>query len=455
NCLLALDASTGKLLWHFQGVHHDIWDRDFPAHPVLVTVKYKGRKVDAVAQISKQGFLFVFDRTNGTPLFPIEERPALPSDVPGEIAAKTQPYSVGIEPFARQKLTEDMLTVRTPEAHAWAVAEFRKLRSQGQFTPLEVERRTVIFPGFDGGGEWGGAGVDPNTGVLYVNASDSPWFGGLQKRRSGLSAGADIYQGQCGTCHGQNRAGSPPDFPSLVNITDRITDAQIADIIHTGRRRMPAFPSITDQQTAQLISFLKTDPSSNAPLPPPPPEGRAPTPERPANPQSVGSPAETEYVFTGYQKFEDPEGYPAVKPPWGTLNAIDLNTGKYLFKVTLGEYPELIAKGMPPTGSENYGGPVITAGGLVFIAATHYDRKIRAFHSRSGELLWEGTLPGSGVATPATYSVDGKQYVVVGTTDTRVAGSRRTTPAGGHGEAFSSFTYTNTGGGFYVAFALE
>ena len=455
NCLLALDASTGKLIWHFQGVHHDIWDRDFPAHPVLLTVKHNGKTVDAVAQITKQGFLYVFDRTNGRPLFPVEERPALTSNVPGEVTSKTQPYSVGIEPFGRQKLTEDLLTERTPEAHAWAVAEFRKLRSEGQFTPLEVERRTVFFPGFDGGGEWGGAGLDPQTGVLYVNASDVPWLGGLEKRQSGAGPGAEIYQEQCGACHGQNRAGSPPEFPSLADVTDRMTDAQIAATIHTGKGRMPAFPSITEEQTAQLVAFLKTDPNSRAPLPPPPPEGRAPQPERPASGQTAALPAEKDYVFTGYLKFEDPEGYPAVKPPWGTLNAIDLNTGKYLFKVTLGEYPELIAKGLPPTGSECYGGPAVTAGGLVFIAATRYDRKIRAFDSRTGQLLWEGSLPGAGMATPATYSVDGKQYVVVGTSDTRVPGSRRPIPPGGHGDPSSAFGYTNTGGGFYVAFALQ
>jgi quinoprotein glucose dehydrogenase len=453
NSLLALDASTGKLIWHFQGVHHDLWDRDFPAHPVLLTVKQNGKMVDAVAQISKQGFLFVFDRTNGTPLFPIQERPVLQTDVPGEVTAKTQPYPVVIEPFARQKLTEEMLTDRTPEAHTWAVNEFRKLRSEGQFTPMELARRTVIFPGFNGGGEWGGPGIDPKTGVIYINASDSPWTGGLQRRQSGGGPGAGIYQAQCGVCHGQNRAGSPPEFPSLVNITGRMTDAEIAATIHNGKGRMPAFPSITDQQTAQLLLFLKTDPMSDTPVPLPS-EGKAPTPEHTPRPLALGSLAESDYTFTGYRKFEDPEGYPAVKPPWGTLNAIDLNTGKYLFKVPLGEYPELTAKGTPPTGSENYGGPVITAGGLVFIAATHYDRKIRAFNSKTGELLWEGNLPGSGIATPATYSVNGKQYVVVGTTNTRVPGSRRPIPRGGRGDPFSGFAYTNTGGGFYVAFAL-
>ena len=217
---------------------------------------------------------------------------------------------------------------------------------------------------------------------------------------------------------------------------------------------MLAFSSFSAEQITQLLAFLKTDPTSNLPPPPPPPEGRAPTPDRPAPPAEAGSLAEKEYVFTGYRKFEDQEGYPAVKPPWGTLNAINLNSGKYLFKVPLGEYPELTAKGLPPTGSENYGGPVITAGGLVFIAATHYDRKIRAFDSKTGKLLWEGTLPGSGVATPATYSVDGKQFVVVGTSDTRVPGSRQPVRPGGHGDPFSGFSYTNMGGGSYVAFSL-
>jgi quinoprotein glucose dehydrogenase len=454
NCLLALNAETGKLIWHFQGVHHDVWDRDFPAHPVLLTVKHNGKMVDAVAQISKQGFLFVFDRTDGTPLFSVEERSVPQTDVPGEVTAKTQPYPVSIEPFARQKLTEEMLTDRTPEAHKWAAQEFRKLRSEGQFTPLELARRTVIFPGFDGGGEWGGPGIDPKTGVIYINASDSPWTGGLQKRQAGGGPGADIYQEQCGVCHGQNRSGSPPEFPSLVDIAGRMTDTEIATTIHDGKGRMPAFPSVTDRRLGQLLLFLKTNPASNTLPPPAPVERKAPTPERPGSPLGAGALIARDYVFTGYRKFEDQEGYPAVKPPWGTLNAIDLNTGKYLFKVPLGEYPELAAKGMPPTGSENYGGPVITAGGLVFIAATHYDRKIRAFNSKTGELLWEGVLPGSGVATPATYSVDGKQYVVVATTVTRVPGSRLPVPPGGRGDPFSAFKYTNTGGGFYVAFAL-
>jgi quinoprotein glucose dehydrogenase len=455
NSLLALDASTGKLIWFFQGVHHDLWDRDFPAHPVLLTIKHNGRSVDAVAQISKQGFLFVFDRTNGTPLFPIQEKPVPQTDLPGEVTSKTQPFPVGIEPFARQRLTEDMLTNRTPEVHAWAVNEFRKMRNEGQFTPLELARRTIFLPGFDGGGEWGGPAVDPTAGVIYINASDSPWTGGLEAFEADGGPGAQIYRSQCGICHGKNRAGAGLDFPGLVGIGSRMTDGQIADQVHNGKGRMPAFPAIDDGQMQQLIAFLKTSPVLLNPAAPASSHGGPAHTVEPAPTPSTGRERTAgDYEFTGYFKFEDPDGYPAVKPPWGTLNAINLNTGKYLFKVTLGEYPDLIAQGLAPTGSENYGGPVVTAGGLVFVAATLYDRKLRAFDSKSGELLWQGLMPGSGVATPATYSVDGKQYVVVPTSATRDPGSRHAAAPGGEPEYFGTNAYTYTGGGSYVAFAL-
>jgi quinoprotein glucose dehydrogenase len=450
NSLLALEASTGKLIWFFQGVHHDLWDRDFPAHPALLTIKHNGKMVDAVAQISKQGVLFVFDRTDGTPLFPIQEKPVPQTDVPGEVTSKTQPFALGIEPFARQRLTEDILTDRTPELHAWAVNEFKKMRSEGQFAPLELARRTVVFPGFDGGGEWGGPGVDPTTSVIYINASDSPWTGGLEKLDAGGGPGAQIYRSQCGICHGKNRSGSGLDFPALVGVGSRMADAQIAAQVRDGKGRMPAFPAINNRQMRQLIAFLKTDPVPN---PPATPES-GPTAERAPTPITSKAPTADDYDFVGYFKFEDPEGYPAVKPPWGTLSAIDLNTAKYLFKVTLGEYPDLMAKGVAPTGTENYGGPVVTAGGLVFIAATLYDSKLRAFDSKTGELLWEGLMPGSGVATPATYSVDGKQYVVVPTSKTRVPGSRHSVAPGGEPEYFSTYAYNYSGGGSYVAFAL-
>jgi len=397
NTLLALDAATGKRLWHFQGVHHDIWDRDFPAPPALVTVNHEGHSIDAIAQTTKQGVVYLFDRVTGAPLFPIEEHPYPSSDVPGEKSAPTQPMPVVPAPFARQRLTEDMLTTRTPAAHDWALQTFRAFRSDGQFVPFAVDHQTIIFPGFDGGAEWGGPAVDPSTGVLYVNANEMAWTGGLTPENSNAGAGAKIYQAQCSICHGANRAGSPPAFPSLIDVNQRLTDAQITDVIAHGRGRMPALPNVDSAKIAELLDYLKSAaaaPAEHAP-------GTMP-----------GGPA-AHYAFTGYHKFLDPDGYPAIAPPWGTLSAIDLNTGNYLWKIPLGDYPALTAQGIRNTGSENYGGPILTAGGVLFIGATSYDRKFRAFDSHTGQLLWKTELPFAAGATPATYSIDGKQYVVI------------------------------------------
>jgi quinoprotein glucose dehydrogenase len=401
NTLLALDANTGKRLWHFQGVHHDIWDRDFPSPPALLTIHRDGKAIDAVAQPTKQGFLYLFDRVTGKPLFPIEERPFPASTVPGEHASPTQPVPLAPEPYARQLLTANLLTNRTPEAHAWALKEFQTFRSQGQFIPFSVDRQTVIFPGFDGGGEWGGPAVDPNTGVLYINANDLAWTGGLTQNKA-AGPGATIYQSQCSLCHGPERLGSPPTFPSLVGLDRRMTPSAIGYLIHGGKGRMPGFPNITGTDLTALVAFVQSGPSAEV--------QREPTS---TSDTSLG------YRFTGYRKFLDPDGYPAVAPPWGTLSAIDLNTGKYLWKIPLGEYPELAAKGMPNTGSENYGGPILTAGGVLIIASSIYDRKIRAFDSTNGKLLWQADLPYAGNATPATYMVDGRQYIVIATSAAR------------------------------------
>jgi len=414
--LLALDARTGKRLWHFQGVHHDIWDRDFPAAPALFSVQWDGKTVDGVAQTTKQGYLYLFDRVTGKPLFPIHEHPYPASTVAGEAASPTQPVPDTPEPYARQRLTEDMLTTRTPEAHAWAVKEFRTFTSNGQFVPLAVDRQTVVFPGFDGGAEWGGPAIDPEAGVLYVNATEMAWTGGLVAADQGASLGAQVYQGQCAVCHGQDRTGSPPAFPSLVDVTRRLTPEKIADVTRNGTARMPGFPGVDEGQMKALLHYLEAG-------------------EEGSGKELAGEYAQEQYTFTGYRKFLDPDGYPAIAPPWGTLNAIDLKTGKYLWKIPLGEYPALAENGMKNTGSENYGGPIVTAGGLVFIGATVYDRKFRAFDSGSGELLWETELPFAGVATPATYMVDGRQFVVI-------AASGGRDPKG-------------PVGGEYVAFALE
>jgi quinoprotein glucose dehydrogenase len=414
NCLLALNAETGERIWHFQGVRHDLWDRDFPSPPVLLTVKREGKAIDAVAQTTKQGFVYFFDRENGKPLFPIEYHDYPPSTVPDEVAASQQPLPTKPAPFSRQRLTEDMLTTRTPESHQWAVEAFRKFRSEGQFVPFSVGKDTVLFPGYDGGAEWGGPAVDAETGIIYINANDLAWTGALAPNIREHSSKA-IYMSQCGVCHGGNMTGSPPASPSLIGVETRLTPAQIAATIKNGRGRMPGFPNLSDDAVSALIGYLtsgenKEMASSGAPL------------------------LAMKYRFTGYKKFLDPEGYPAVVPPWGTLNAINLNTGEYVWKIPLGEYPELAATGMKNTGTENYGGPMVTAGGLLFIGATNFDKKFRAFDKDTGELLWEFTLPFAGNATPATYEVHGHQFVVIA--------------AGGGKDSKSK------SGGVYVGFAL-
>jgi quinoprotein glucose dehydrogenase len=400
--LLALDAKTGKRLWHFQGVHHDIWDRDFPSPPALVTVRHNGDCVDAVAQTTKQGYLYLFDRTNGKPLFPIEEQSYPASDVPGEVTSPTQPLPTLPAPFTRQQLTPDLLTTRTPEAHAKAVEEFATFRSGGQFVPIGLNKETVVFPCFLGGAEWGGPAVDRLRGVIYVNANEMACVLGLTENQPTASTGARIYHNQCSLCHGKDLAGSPPQYPSLVDVGKRLSPEQMGARISLGGGRMPSFPNLRDGHLQALIQFLNNRAETGAK-----------DPDEGGIYSTAADGATMKYEVTGSRDFVEAEGYPAITPPWGTLNAIDLNTGRYLWKIPLGEYPELAAKGMTNTGSENYGGPIVTAGNLLFIGATAHDKKFRAFDSRTGKLLWETVLPFAGTATPATYMIDGRQYVVI------------------------------------------
>jgi len=414
DCLLALDAETGKRIWHFQAVRHDLWDRDLPSPPALLTVKRGGKRIDAIAQTTKQGFVYLFDRTNGNPLFPIEYREYPRSNLPGERTSPNQPLPARPAPFARQNLSEELLTLRTAEANRWAVEQFRTFRNDGQFVPFSLGKDTVVFPGFDGGAEWGGPAVDRETGIIYINSNDVAWTGALREN-TGANSPRSIYLSQCGVCHGENLTGSPPAIPSLVGEAERLSPAEIAATIKNGKGRMPGFPNLTDDQMFALVVYLMSGENK---------ELRG----------GESLPAAMKYHLTGYRKFLDPDGYPAVAPPWGTLNAIDLNTGEYVWKIPLGEYPELAAKGMKNTGTENYGGPLVTAGGLLFIGATNFDRKFRAFDKSTGELLWETTLPFAGNATPATYLVNGRQFVVIA--------------AGGGKDPRSA------SGGVYVAFSL-
>ncbi len=414
NSLIALDANTGKRIWHFQIVRHDIWDRDPPSPPNLIRIRRNGKTIDAVAQSTKHGYVFVFDRANGTPLYPIEHRKFPPSDVPGETTADTQPIPASPPPFARQALTADMITTRTPEARKWALDALAAFKNDGQFAPIAVGKQTVVFPGFDGGAEWGGQAFDPETQLYYVNANDLPWTGGLAPAADS-NTGRGLYRQQCAACHRDDLEGTPPQIPTLTNIAARRPRADVVAVVQKGAGRMPGFPNLSPSELNAIVDYLVAGKDTVA-------EGSKPPPAVP-------------YRFTGYRKFMDPDGYPAVVPPWGTLTAIDLNTGKFSWRIPLGEYPELAEQGMKDTGTENYGGPIVTAGGLVFIGATNFDRKFRAFDKSNGALLWETTLPFSGNATPATYEIDGRQFVVI-------------TAGGGKGRQGAP------SGSVYVAFAL-
>ena len=392
NSLIALKADTGERVWHFQAIKHDIWDRDFDSPPTLVSIKRDGKTIDAVAQTSKQGFVYLFDRTNGKPLFPIEYREYPPSTVPGEKTAATQGLPTKPAPFSRQSLTADMLTNRSPEAHAAVAEQFRTMRSGGQFLPFALGQDTINFPGFDGGAEWGGSAFDPETGLIYINANDVPWYTKLVDNEGGTSS-RQLYLSNCAGCHKDDMTGSPTAIPSLVDLRGKRTAAQVAATIQGGAGRMPGFPLLTARQRVGIAEHVLGGPDKEI--------------------QPEASPQAAPYRITGLHKFLDPDGYPAVVPPWGTLNAINLSTGEYAWKIPFGEYPELVAKGMKDTGSENYGGPVVTAGGVLFIGATIFDRKFRAFDKTNGKLLWETVMPQSGNATPITYEVGGRQYVVI------------------------------------------
>ena len=405
NCLLALDAKTGRRVWHHQLVRHDLWDRDPPAPPNLLTVTRGGKKVEAVAQVTKSGHVFVFNRATGEPLFPIREVPVPRSDLQGESAWPTQPLPTKPAPFSRQLLTYDDLTDLSPEAHRQALERFVKIRPHVPFLPPSREG-TIIFPGFDGGAEWGGAAADPD-GVLYVNSNEMPWvLTMVETTREGgqpLATGEAIFTQICAVCHGRDRMGNKAqNVPSLVGVEQRLKKPDVFALLKTGKGVMPSFDFLTDNQRQLVVDYLLgTVPvvlANNV--------GRK---EEAGGADVLGT---IPYSMTGYNRWLDTNGYPAIKPPWGTLNAIDLNTGEYRWRVTLGEWPDLTAKGVAPTGTENYGGPLVTAGGLVFIAASR-DEHIRAFNRQTGEELWKAKLPAAGYATPATFAVNGRQFIVI------------------------------------------
>jgi quinoprotein glucose dehydrogenase len=417
NSLLALDARTGQRIWHFQAVHHDIWDRDFPAPPNLVNLNRGGKKIEAVAQITKNGYVFIFDRNTGKPFFPIKETPVPSSVLIGEFSWPTQPIPLLPKPYARQSY---QISEKDVNPYASNVEELKqRLRNyKKELYAPPSEQGTLILPGFDGGGEWGGAAVDTD-GIMYINSNEMPWIQTMKKvedqaETGGVALGERTYKSYCQSCHAPDREGSEESgYPSLIHVKKKFDNTALLNFINTGKGMMPGFGFVKLAEKQALIQFLNDEEKKEV------------------GETSQNKKSRILYKMTGYNKFLDSQGLPGISPPWGTLNAIDLNTGQYKWKITLGNEPKLLAKGIKGTGTENYGGPVVTAGNLVFIAATK-DAMFRAFNKNTGELLWETQLPAASFATPSIYKVGNKQYIVLA-----CGGTKLGTPKGNKFVAFA------------------
>ncbi len=404
NCIIAINAETGKRIWHYQITHHDLWDRDVPAQPTLITLEKDGKHIDAVTIATKTGHVFVLDRDTGIPIFPVEEREVPKSDIPGEKTSKTQPFPIVPPPFTRQIFDESEITDISSESYNYVKNELKKYRTGSQYLPPSFQG-SILFPEFNGGAAWGGTAYDTDNQLLIVNSKEKPGILTLKKNivkkyddGDKIDLGSEEFKRNCSMCHGIDKKGNPGNgIPTLINIKDRLEIKEIESIVKNGQGgRMPGFGHLKEATRKAIVNYLLG--LKNVEV----------------DPHMLGSESNSSlpYSHTGYNRFYDQEGYPAIKPPWGTLTAINLKEGIIQWQVPLGEYEELTKRGIPKTGRDNLGGPVVTAGGLIFIAATS-DEFIRAFNIKTGDEVWKYKLPAGGYATPSVYMVDGKEFVVI------------------------------------------
>ena len=412
NSVLAIDAETGELQWYFQTMHHDIWDYDIAPAPMLATITQDGEERDVVVQTGKQGKVFVFDRDTGESLFPIVEKPVPTDAAHGEVAYPTQPWPLKPDPLVRTAVYESDLTTITPESHASALEQFKRLRAGPMYTPPSVEG-TIVQPGIHGGNEWGGPAFDPETNIAYVNVNDFPFILTLDiihpdqfADLTETAQGRTIYLAACAVCHGADREGGIA--VALDNTT--LNADELRDVITQGVNAMPAFPIFDEDELDNVVAFLQSETGEETS-----------TSDIDLSDESLtwsGGEGElswstsTPQYVPQLEYFTDHMGYHAIQPPWGKLVAVDVARGDILWSVPLGEYPGLVEMGIRNTGAENFGGMAVTQGGLIFIAATE-DNRFRAFDKTSGVLLWEFEMDSPGFSTPSTYEIDGRQYVVI------------------------------------------